>query len=194
MNPVLQRYLPPTLVFGAALYFGWPPAEPLDLGEDVVRASSVRWRPENLAAPPVVQVANNPFEAVLVAGEEMEVEPETGKLVAATMPTGPPVEVIQAGLQLDGIAEMGNRFWAVLNGRPRLPGDMIQTSDANRHQCEIVSVASNHIVVRCEGTVAEIRPRPAGTSRPAPASRAPAANQIGVPTAPVSDVPPPPSA
>ena len=75
MNPTVQRYLPPTLVFGAALYFGWPPAEPLDLGEDVVRANSVRWRPEDVAEPSVIKPAANPFAAVLLASDEMEVEP-----------------------------------------------------------------------------------------------------------------------
>ena len=96
MNPTVQRYLPPILVFSAALYFGWPPAEPLDLGEDVVRANSVRWRPEDVAEPPVIKPAADPFEAVLVASDEMEVEPQTGKLVAATTPAGPALEVIQA--------------------------------------------------------------------------------------------------
>lgn len=194
MNPTVQRYLPPILVFGAALYFGWPPAEPLDLGEDVVRANSVRWRPEDLAEPVVIKPAADPFEAVLVASDEMEVEPETGKLVAATTPPGPAPEVIQAGLQLDGIAMMGNRLWAVLNGRPRLPGDLILTNDANRHTCEIVSVHSDRIVVRCEETLAEIRPRPAGTARPVAAKHAPTATEGNTPTAPVGIVPPPPNA
>ncbi len=194
MNPTVQRYLPPTLVLGAALYFGWPPAEPLDLGEDVVRANAVRWRPEDVAEPPVIKPAANPFAAVLFAGAEMEVEPETGKLVAATTHAGPAPEIIHAGLQLDGIAKMGNRFWAVLNGRPRLPGDMIFTSDANRYECEIVSVYPDRIVVRCEETVTEIRPRPAGTARPAAAAHATTAAENNAPTAAVGDVPPPPNA
>ena len=62
MNPTVQRYLPPALVFGAALYFGWPPSEPFDLGEEVVRANSVRWRPEDVAEPPVIKPAVDPFE------------------------------------------------------------------------------------------------------------------------------------
>lgn len=190
MNPTVQRYLPPSLVLGAALYFGWPPAEPLDLGADVVRANSVRWRPEDVAEPPVIKPAANPFEAVLVASDEMEVEPETGKLVAATTPAGPPAEEIRAGLQLDGIAEMGNRFWAVLNGRPRLPGDMIF---ATGHKCKIVSVFPDHIVVRCQETVVEIQPRPAGSSRPA-AAGATKAIENTAPAAPAGDVPPPPNA
>lgn len=166
MNPTVQRYLPPLLVFGTAIYFGWPPAKPLDLGDDIVRANSVRWRSEDLAKPELITPAADPFRAVLVASEEMEVEPETGKLVAATTPSGPPADAIRAGMQLDGIAQMGNRFWAVLNGRPRLPGDAIVTNDANRFACEIVSVFPDRIVVRCEDTVVEIRPRPAGSNRP----------------------------
>lgn len=193
MNPTIQRYLPPTLVLGAALYFGWPPAEPLDLGEDIVRASSVRWRSQDLAEPTVIKPVGDPFAAVLFASEE-EVESETEKLAAVTTPTGPDPETIQAGLQLDGIAKMGNRFWAVLNGRPRLPGDTILTNDTDQHQCEIVSVYADHIVVRCQETVTEIRPRPAGFGRSDAASRSPAATENSTPAAPSGDVPPPPNA
>jgi hypothetical protein len=164
----------------------------LDLGEDVVRANSVRWRPEDVAEPSVIKPAANPFAAVLFASDEMEVE--TGKLVDATTPAGPAPETIQAGLQLDGIAKMGNQFWAVLNGRPRLSGDTVFTNDANRLKCEIVSVYPERIVVRCEETVTEVRPRPAGTARPAAASHMPAASENNAPAAAVGDVPPPPSA
>ena len=120
MNPTIQRYLPPALVFGVALYFGWPPAEPLDLGEDLVRASSVRWRPQDLAETPFIEPAADPFAEVLVAGDAADVESETVEVAA--IPAGPDAETIQAGLRVDGIAKMGNQLWAVLNGRPRLAG------------------------------------------------------------------------
>jgi hypothetical protein len=195
MNPAIQRYLPPLLVFGAAMFFAWPPSAPLDLGDDIVRVTSVGWRPSDLADPPWIKPTSDPFQEVLVASEEMEVEPETGELVAAA-PAGPAPEQLKAGLRLDGIANMGGRKWAVLNGRPRLPGDLVRTEDAHRSQCEIVSVHADHIVVRCLETVTEIRPRPFGPPRPtagtpALASEAPAAGN-NAPDLKLGDVPPPP--
>jgi len=189
MNPLLQRYLPPLLVFGAALFFGWPPSAPLDLGDDVVRATSVRWRPDDLVDPPVIEPASNPFQAVLVADEASIVEPE---LAQPTRPAGPTAEVLTSGLRLDGIASMGGRRWAVLNSRPRLVGDLVRTSDTERHQCEIVSIETDHVVVRCQETVAKLQPRPAGSQRPAAASQVPAAapDRDNQPSA--DEVPPPP--
>lgn len=191
MNPTIQRYLPPALVFGTAVYFGWPPSARLDLGEDVVRTNSVRWQPADLAAPGLIQGVMDPFREVLVAGKEMEVEPETGKLVAATRPAGPQPELLQAGLRLDGIASIGGRNWAVLNGRPRLAGDVVHTDDTNRYQCQIVSVDSGHIVVRCEETVTELRPRPFGSARSSSVTKTPAVSSEASQATP-GDVPPPP--
>ncbi len=191
MNPLVQRYLPPVIVFGAATFFGWPPSAPLDLGDDIIRTSSVRWRPRDLADPPLIEPATDPFREVLVVTEEMEVEPETGNLVVATRPAGPPADLLKAGLRLDGIASIGGRPWAVLNGRPRLAGDTVRTADAHRYECQIVSVENSHIVVRCEETITEIRPQPFGTGRPTVATESPAVpGDLRSPE--IGDQPPPP--
>lgn len=151
MNPTLQRFGPPILVFGAALYLGWPPAESVDYGSDVVKAKAVRWKPADLEPPKIITTVKNPFEAVLVASDELEVEPETGKLVVSTKPAGPPADAIQQGLAIDGIAVMGSSRWAVINGRPQIVGDVVNTTDSDRFACEIIDIQSDHIRVRSEG-------------------------------------------
>jgi hypothetical protein len=172
MNPHVYRYLPPVLVLVAALFFGWPPSKPLDLGDDFVKASSVRWRPNDLADPPRVTSSRDPFEEPVAAVEEVEISDAD---IALARPLGPDAETLKAGLQFDGLANVGGRTWAVLNGRPRLAGDFVTTNDANRYKCQIVSVQSDHIVVRCQETVAELRPRDTKTvGRPA-SRRSPAA-------------------
>jgi hypothetical protein len=90
--------------------------------------------------------------------------------IAPARPLGPDAETLKAGLQLDGIANVGGRTWAVLNGRPRLAGDFVTTNDVNRYKCQIVSIQSDHIVVRCQETIAELRPRDTKTAG-TPASR-----------------------
>lgn len=193
MNSMIQRYLPPAIVLGAAVFFAWPPPAPLDLGDDVVRASSVRWRSDDLTDPPVIEPASDPFQEVLVLSEEVV---EAANAVAEVAATGPAPEELQAGLRLDGFANMGGRTWAVVNGRPRLPGDAIRIGDVNRHPCEIVSIETDHIVVRCEKTVTKIRPRPQGNARrvaaitAAPTSMTP--NNEATVAPPTGDVSPPP--
>lgn len=196
MNPTVQRYLPPLIVIGAAIFFGWPPAAPLDLGEDVIRANSVRWRVGDLEDPPAFEILVDPFREVLVN----EPKPEQVAGVIEVEPTGPEPAAIKAGLSLDGMAQMGGRTWAVLNGRPRLPGDFLRTDDANQILCEIVSVHDDHVVVRSEGTVVEVFVQPFGARRIASRSRAnalPSAPSSANPTdensATPGEVPPPPS-
>ena len=96
---------------------------------------------------------------MLVVSETHEVEEETGKLVPATRPAGPDPSELQSGLVMTGVADMAGRKWAIVNGRPRLPGDTVRTADNNRHACEVVSVASDYVVVRCEETIAKIHIR-----------------------------------
>lgn len=167
MNPLAQRYLPPAMVFAAALYLGWPPSEPLDLGDDVVSATSVRWRPQDLSSAPRVTADRNPFQEESSAVEEID------STASEAEPAGPTAETLKAGLHLDGIANVGGRTWAILNGRPRLEGDFVHTDDANRHRCQIVSVQPDRVAVRYEEIVMEIRPSVG--SRRRSASRKPAA-------------------
>jgi hypothetical protein len=169
MNPWVQRYAPPALVLCAAIYLGWPPPEPLDLGEDVVRATSVRWRPQDLSLGPRIESSRDPFEETPVEVEQVEVAVE---VLEPTVPAGPDADTLKAGFHLDGIANMGGRTWAVLNGRPRLEGDFVRTDDTHRHRCQIVSVAPDHITIRYEETIVEIRPG-AARERNSPSSRSP---------------------
>ncbi|KAA1262185.1 hypothetical protein LF1_47470 [Rubripirellula obstinata] len=159
MSPSVNKFLPPGMVVAATLYFGWPPAKPLIQSDSIVRATAVRWKRDDLKKPATVSIDVDPFASVLVVSDELEVEEETGKLVPATRPAGPDPTVLQQGLVLSGIADMGGRKWAILNGRPRLPGDTLVTDDLNRHPCEVVSVGHDHVVVRCEETIAQVEIR-----------------------------------
>jgi hypothetical protein len=183
MNPWVQRYAPPALVLGAAIYLGWPPPEPLDLGEDVVRATSVRWRPQDLSLGPRIESSRDPFEETPVEVEQVEVAVE---VLEPTVPAGPDADTLKAGFHLDGIANMGGRTWAVLNGRPRLEGDFVRTDDTHRHRCQIVSVAPDHITIRYEETIVEIRPG-AARERNSPSSRSPSGRRGDVSPATAGD-------
>jgi hypothetical protein len=193
MKTVIHRYGPAIIVLGVALHLGWPETSSIDDGDAVVRAKAVRWRPKDLIDPPQITADIDPFLEVLVTTKETVVEPETGKLVASSPPTGPPQSELESGLQIDGIAIMGGRTWAVINGRPRLPGDEVQTSDANRHRCEILAVETNHIVVRCQETIATLQSRrhqsPTKTAQPLESE-----SEIFTPTEPPGEVIPPPPA
>ncbi|QDT13325.1 hypothetical protein [Planctomycetes bacterium K23_9] len=193
MIAIAQKFAPPAVVLGAALYLGMPPAAPLDLGESIVRASAVRWKKDDLKPPVITKPAANPFHEVLVASEEMEVEPDTGKLVVATKPSGPDPAKVRAGLSLSGIASMGGRKWAVINGKPRLPGDTLKTNDANHLLCKIVRIENDHAVIACEETIVEIRAQPFGASSSAagPPVATPVSNRSDSSSLPV--IAPPPS-
>ncbi|MDA8744059.1 hypothetical protein N9N28_05450 [Rubripirellula amarantea] len=156
MSPNVQKLLPPSLVIGAAIYFGWPPSGSTVVNEGIARATSVRWRADDLEPPAIPSITVDPFASVLVVTAEKEVEEETGKLIPATRPAGPPERELRAGLSLTGIANIAGQQWAILNNRPRLPGDVLKTNDNNRHECEIVSVERDHVLVRCEETIAKI--------------------------------------
>lgn len=157
----------------------------------MVRAKAVRWRPKDLTDPPQIASSLDPFREVLVTTEATVVEPETGKLVAQTKPSGPPASELESGLRIDGIAHMGGRHWAVINGRARLPGDEIQTNDANRYRCEIVAVESDRVVIRCQETIATLRPS-RDPSKSITAQPQTNESEPITPTAPPGDVIPPP--
>jgi len=168
MNSLIHRYMPPALVLGAAVFFGWPPPKPLDLGEDVVRATAVRWKPADLSDPPPLVAARDPFDDPPATVEEIEVAVED---IAPVGPISPDAETLKGGLQFDGIANVGGRSWAILNGRPRLEGDTVHTNDVEQHKCQIVSVQSDRIVIRCQETTVELLAHEARAARKARQSK-----------------------
>jgi hypothetical protein len=51
----------------------------------------------------------------------------------------------------------------------------VTTDDVKRYKCQIVSIQSNHIVVRCQETIVELRPRDTKTAGTPASRRSPAA-------------------
>ena len=195
MSTLAHRFGPPALVLGAALYLGWPPASPLDLGEPVVKARAVRWKAADLDPPPASGQIKDPFLQVLVAKNEMEADMEAAKLAVPTKPVGPTAEEIAAGMTLTGIARVGTRRWVIINGKPRMEGDVIKIDNSLRTECKVISIATDHAIVRCGEIDVKIQSRSFGlrTSKPAAAiknikmmaPRVPATNQQ-TPAAPPS--------
>lgn len=193
MKPALEKYGPPVLVLGAALYLGWPPAEPMDLGENLVTAKSVRWKSSDLEPPRAPEVVVDPFRAVLLVTEK----PETAAAVDTVVePLGPSDEEIRSVMVLNGVAKSGGRSWAIVNGRVRLAGDLIPSNSKIVPDCSLVSIHEDHVVVSCGKKLTVIRPQ---VSRPAnkrnlPATTAevpPAEDQpLSVPPAPDVDTSP----
>ncbi len=183
MNPLMQRFGLPLAVFGTALYLGWPPSSGLDLGDNVVKAKSVRWKPADLEAPKPLADIVDPFRLVLVVDETKEVEPDTGKLVAVTRPVGPDPEKIKSGLELSGIARLGGKAWAIINGKPSLVGDRIRAGEGPL--CEIISIDADHVVLRSAETVVSIRPAPfkQNTAPIAPGIQSQESRQVAMPAA-----------
>lgn len=147
MNVNLQRYAPPCAVLTIALYLGWPPEAPMDLGEDVVRAKSVRWKVADLETPPLPAViSNDPFAAVLVQrptddaseGETSDATPED---------LGPTEEDLRSGLRLGGIAQTDHHRWAILNGSVCKLGDQVPVLGLDDVSATIREIASDHVTV-----------------------------------------------
>lgn len=197
MNPTVQKYAPPVIVLGAALYLGWPPAAPMDLGENLVQAKAVRWKSHDLDPPSALGTIADPFRPVLV----VKAEPAAVEEDSATVPLGPAVDEIRAAVKLSGIANSGGRAWAILNGRARLAGDMIKTNDKTVPDCKLIAIAKDHVLVQCQQTFAVIRPQVSGsagkTTASDPANKiTPEENQTParVPAPPPPNVGPPPLA
>jgi hypothetical protein len=163
MNPTVQKYAPPMIVLGAALYLGWPPAAPLDLGENLVQAKAVRWKSRDLEPPTAPGTIVDPFRPVLVvAAEPTPVAAAAEDAVAA--PPGPTVDELRAAVKLSGIANTGGRAWAILNGRPRLVGEVIKTDDKAVPNCKLVAIEKDHVLLQCHQTFAVIRPQVSGST------------------------------
>ena len=155
MNVLAQKYGPPVLVLGAALYLGWPPSSPLDLGDDLVKAKSVRWNSSELDSPQSLADVSDPFTPVLVLKEEPKAAVEN----VVVEPTGPSEAAIRAVVLLTGIANSGGRSWAILNGKASLVGDVVKTNEVTVPDCTLVAINADHVVVRCQKMIAVIRPQ-----------------------------------
>jgi hypothetical protein len=155
MNPTVQKYAPPMVVLGAVLYWGWPPVEPLDLGNDLVKARAVHWKAADLESPREPENVVDPFRPVLVAKQETEQAEEQ----IAKMPVGPSEDNIRAVLRLTGIAKMGGRSFAIINGKACVAGERLRTYDDLVKSCKLMSIHPDHVVVQCEQTFAVIRPQ-----------------------------------
>lgn len=156
MNVNLESYGPPIAVLGIALYLGWPPAAPLDLGEDVVRAKSVRWKSSDLNAPDLPPTINHdPFAAVLVIGQQ---EPTNDSVASEPdTPIGPTADDLKAGLSLSGIAQTDTHRWAIVNRHVCRPGDRVLVAGLTDIYAEIQQIRSNHITVAVGDLTTEIR-------------------------------------
>ncbi|MEM9586869.1 MAG: hypothetical protein AAGA03_06275 [Planctomycetota bacterium] len=188
MNPLLQRFLPPCIVLATAAYLGWPPAVTVDYSGDVRLAKSIGWKPKDLDPPSPLPAIDDPFAPVLLVKETVVADP-TESVVMTEI--GPSEADISNGLTLSGVAKMGGQLWGVINGRPRLPGDTVLTSGKTRLTCQVIEVHPDHVVVRCESTVAVIRPNgalaQAGRSS-APESARPSTNTRGNRATPAIDL------
>ena len=171
MKSLMHRFGPPALVFGAALYLGWPPAAPLDLGESVVKAKAIRWKKDDLLAPPTLDVVVDPFRQVLVAKAEMKPEKDMEEMVAESKAPELTSEAIMSELELTGIANMGGRYWAILNGKPHLQGDTITTGDSQEISYEVIAIQSDHVIIRNRKTTVTLRPKPFGKQMSQTASK-----------------------
>ncbi|PAY15414.1 hypothetical protein CKO51_32035 [Rhodopirellula sp. SM50] len=147
MNVNLQKYAPPCAVLAIALYLGWPPEAPLDLGEDVVRAKSVRWKIADLQTPPLPAViSKDPFAAVLVQRPTDDAsEAETSDATPEDL--GPTDEDLRSGLRLGGIAQTDHHRWAILNGSVCKLGDQVPVLGLDDVSATIREIASDHVTV-----------------------------------------------
>ncbi|MEO1525342.1 MAG: hypothetical protein AAFX06_07890 [Planctomycetota bacterium] len=154
---LLAKYGPGLAVVGTALYLGWPPAEPLDLGDSAVRAKAVRWKKSDLEAPQRHELSiTNPFREVLVAKPVAPVRTPTGEIVPA-IPEGPTETELRAGLLIGGIGITSTTRWAIVNNRVCRVGDSIPVADLNDVQAVIEAIGSDHVVAKSSGRRLTIR-------------------------------------
>lgn len=150
MNRAVQKYGPPIAVLGAALYLGWPPSRPMDLGENVVRAKSVRWKVSDLATPDSPVLSRDPFND--------QTEKPTNEVVVVAS-KGPSEVQVLATVQLNGIMRLGGNISAVVNGKAYRVGETIEIGDDAVDRCTLVAINERSVVVQCNETVVEVNPR-----------------------------------
>ncbi len=178
MNVNLQKYAPPCAVLAVALYLGWPPEAPMDLGEDVVRAKSVRWKVGDLETPPLpAMISKDPFAAVLVQQSSGDPSnPDKTSDSTPAEPLGPTDEDLRNGLRLGGIAQTDHHRWAILNGSVCKPGDQVPVLGLVDVSATIRDIASDHVTVVSGPLTIQIkrqeRPKRSGDSSASPATLA----------------------
>lgn len=170
MNPLVQKYAPPAVVLGAALYWGWPPSQPFDLGEEPVQARAVRWKPSDLDSPSAIGSITDPFQPVLVSDEASNETSEQETII----PVGPTETQIRAAVILTGLGDLGGSKWAIINGNAHLPGDTMRINREGVKDCRLIAVHKDHVIVQCEQTYALVRPQVSRNTgkRAVPATRA----------------------
>lgn len=157
MNPAVERFGPPAFVLGIALYLGWAPAAPLDLGEDIVRAKSVRWKGTDLVSPTTVAGSQrDPFEPVLVkAVKQTDELPTTvdGADASETVMlpvTGLTENDLLIGLKVSGIAAANQYRWAIVNGRAVSAGDTVPITGQREKTALITEVLSDVVIATAD--------------------------------------------
>ncbi|WP_182870838.1 hypothetical protein [Stieleria mannarensis] len=185
MNVALQKYGPPAVVIAIALHLGWPPSAPLDLGEDVVRAKSVRWKVSDLQSPSRPAAINkDPFAAVLVetSAADSETHATTDESVPDE-PIGPTPEDLHVGLRLGGIAQTDHHRWAIINGRVCKIGDRLPVIGLNDLSATIRDIAADHVTVVAGPLTVQLKQQERKSrSGKTPHASAPSPPQSGSPT------------
>lgn len=182
MNVNLQKYAPPCAVLTIALYLGWPPETPLDLGEDVVRAKSVRWKVADLETPTLpAMISKDPFAAVLVQPPSADASEGDPSDATPDEPTGPTDEDLRNGLRLGGIARTDHHRWAIVNGSVCKPGDQVPVLGLVDVSATIREIAANHVTVVSGPVTIQIKreERPKRSADPSVKPATPATGKTG---------------
>ncbi|MCA9138707.1 MAG: hypothetical protein KDB00_18175 [Planctomycetales bacterium] len=161
MNGYIQKYGPPIAVIAVALYLGWPPEAPMDLGDDLVRAKSVRWKVADLESPRSPPISNaNPFEKVLVkptASRQQNSDKATES--EADKPLGPTEQDFQKGLKLGGIAQTDIHQWAIINRDVHRVGDQVPVIGMVDVYVTIRDIQDDHVTVAAGELTIILRPQ-----------------------------------
>ncbi len=142
MNPNAKKYAPPLMVLASALYMGWPPAKPLDLGDDTIKCKVVGWKVSDLKSPPTPDTQRDPFDF-----KPVQVAVET-KAELPQADLGPSDEKIRSLINYTGSASLGKFVVATVNQQTVQVGDQIPTHEREVKECEVVAIYHTHIVVR----------------------------------------------
>lgn len=160
MNSLIKRLLPPGIVVATATYVGWPPPEPLDLGEDFVTAKSVGWRPADLDSVPLQKLERDPLSPVLVSLPEaadaaLSIDFESiGEANTAGQPTE---EEVRLAHRLSGVVSTSGKSWAILNVGLKCVGDHWPMPGSDEVDCEIVSITGDQVEVRSGSVTVKLK-------------------------------------
>lgn len=165
MNPSIERFGPPALVLGIALYLGWAPAPPLDLGDDLVKVKAVRWKKADLGAPTSVAVGQrDPFAPVLEKPEPKQMgttEKVSSKSNHQDVVLEPESTLTEKdllmGLKMTGIATTDQRHWAIINGRIVSAGDMVPITGQREQTALITKVGADFVFATADGVSVQLK-------------------------------------